>query len=240
MEWLIFELEEQIAPSIEGTIIDFETIGDFGNANGCERYKNIKPVIFGVLEKNIIHITYIKDEEYIPELLNLIKSKINELKPPLYAYNCEFEKCIIYYCLGLSLEFQELQPRDRMMKEVACKELGIPNYEDPFNGDGKLCLEAWWKGNYEDCVNHNRACLLKERDILNIDLYKLIMTKSSRRKDKIEGRPEWVSTTKKCEECNGEMVKTGQFSYVCASCGLVQARFKVKKRYRKKKYLNRR
>lgn len=164
---MIYKKEEQIAQSIEGTIIDFETIGNFSDASGCERYKNIKPVIFGILEKDIIQISYIKDEKYIPELLDLIKSKIKDLTRPLHAYNCEFEKCIIYYCLGLSLEFHELQFLEYMSKKRAVEILGIPNYEDPFKDIGKLCPEAWWKGNYEDCIKHNKACLLKERDILN-------------------------------------------------------------------------
>jgi transposase len=38
-----------------------------------------------------------------------------------------------------------------------------------------------------------------------------------------------VSTDEKCEECNGEMVKTGRFTYTCTICGLMQVRGKEKK-----------
>ncbi|HUY01407.1 MAG TPA: hypothetical protein VMV49_17730 [Candidatus Deferrimicrobium sp.] len=54
------------------------------------------------------------------------------------------------------------------------------------------------------------------------------MTKSSQRKDKIAGLPQWVTTNKKCEECKGELIKTGRFTYVCTVCGLAQHRY-VKK-----------
>ena len=48
------------------------------------------------------------------------------------------------------------------------------------------------------------------------------MTKSSRRMDKIAGRPKWVSSKKKCMECGGNMVQLRTNKYVCASCGLEQ------------------
>ena len=48
------------------------------------------------------------------------------------------------------------------------------------------------------------------------------MTKSSRRMDKIAGRPKWISTNKKCMECGGSMIQLRVNEYVCASCGLEQ------------------
>ena len=52
-------------------------------------------------------------------------------------------------------------------KRNAVRRLGIGNYGDPFDGDGKKCKEAWLRGDAIDkCIEHNRACLLKERDIL--------------------------------------------------------------------------
>jgi len=47
-----------------------------------------------------------------------------------------------------------------------------------------------------------------------------IMTKSSRRMDKIAGRTKWTSTNRKCEECGGNMVKIKKNFYVCEVCGL--------------------
>ena len=41
------------------------------------------------------------------------------------------------------------------------------NLNGPFHGDGKLIEKAWNGGNVEDCMKHNRACLLKEAEIWN-------------------------------------------------------------------------
>lgn len=163
---ILYNFKEQISSSIEGTIIDFETIGEFNeSAKECERYKDIIPVLFGTLNQEKIQISYIKSKDHIPALVNTIRDKINELTPPLYAFQNEFEKCIIYHFLGLKLEFQELQPQPFVSKRRVCEDLCIPNYEDPFNGVGILCSQAWLRGEYEDCIKHNRACLLKEADI---------------------------------------------------------------------------
>ena len=58
------------------------------------------------------------------------------------------------------------------------------------------------------------------------------MTKSSRRKDKLRGRPEWVASNEKCEECGSALVKIGVTGYICSECGLIQER--LKKRVHKK------
>ena len=50
----------------------------------------------------------------------------------------------------------------------------------------------------------------------------LIMTKSSRRMDKIAGRPKWISTKKKCMECGGSTIQLSANKYICVSCGLEQ------------------
>jgi len=57
----------------------------------------------------------------------------------------------------------------------------------------------------------------------------LFLTKSRRRKDKNMGRPEWVATDERCEECGGEMVKTSRYTYTCTVCGLMQVRHPMKK-----------
>ena len=50
----------------------------------------------------------------------------------------------------------------------------------------------------------------------------IIMTKSSRRMDKIAGRSKWSSSKMKCKECGGSMVQLRVNEYVCVSCGLEQ------------------
>ncbi|MGB2929523.1 MAG: hypothetical protein WBB70_11490, partial [Desulfobacterales bacterium] len=51
-------------------------------------------------------------------------------------------------------------------KESIVKKLGISAYDDPFPGAGVKCIDEFKRGNIENCLKHNQACLLKERDIL--------------------------------------------------------------------------
>ena len=51
-------------------------------------------------------------------------------------------------------------------KESIAKKFGIRAYDDPFPGAGVKCIEEFKRGNIENCLKHNKACLLKERDIL--------------------------------------------------------------------------
>jgi hypothetical protein len=57
-----------------------------------------------------------------------------------------------------------VQPREK--KKYAVQNMGIDNYDDPFNDEGRLCISSWQNGEYDKCIKHNRSCLLKERDIL--------------------------------------------------------------------------
>jgi hypothetical protein len=46
----------------KGTIIDVETIGEFSDCDGLERYKQIKPIVVGFLDCDMIEILYITEE----------------------------------------------------------------------------------------------------------------------------------------------------------------------------------
>ncbi|MCG2717800.1 MAG: hypothetical protein L6408_03050, partial [Nanoarchaeota archaeon] len=153
---------------IEGTIIDFETIGDFNKQfSDSRRFKDIKPVIFGILYKNKLEIHYITEQHKDVKLLDVMKNKLKELPRPFYAFNCNFERGILFHQLGIDMPFDgELQQARFETKYSARSNLNISNYDDPFNDDGLLCKEAWLKGNHQQAVQHNRSCLLKERDIL--------------------------------------------------------------------------
>ena len=61
---------------------------------------------------------------------------------------------------------KELNQEKYESKSRAVSFLGIPQYNDPFNDNGLLCMNAWLKGQTEKAIAHNRSCLLKERDIL--------------------------------------------------------------------------
>jgi len=48
------------------------------------------------------------------------------------------------------------------------------------------------------------------------------------------GKTKWTVTDKKCEECNGDMVKLQANVYVCTHCGLQQRRITKRRFFQKK------
>ena len=158
---------ENVDTSFTGTIIDFETIGAFSPYRDSRAYKDLKPVIVGALFDGELHIHYIEKKSELQSFIEDIKPLFSSLPRPWYAFNCGFEQGVTFHSLGLIHEYDhELQVWDRESKRDAVRILSIDNYDDPFNDDGKLCPKNWLKGNIDACLQHNRACLLKERDIL--------------------------------------------------------------------------
>ena len=174
----MFEHKEKIESSFDGCIIDLETTGDFSNDfSDCRRYKKIEPVIFGYLTDKELVIKCRTNKEEVAHLNEYISSVVNELDDPFYAFNADFETCILFYQINQEIIFKELNSKKYEKKEDVVRSLGIEQYGDPFNGDGYNCMRAWESGNYEAAIKHNRACLLKERDIL--------LNRGSRKPDKI-------------------------------------------------------
>ena len=164
---MIIEHKEDISSNFEGTIIDIETIGEFLNQYpDSRRYKNIQLVIFGFINRRGLHIFCAKGMEAISELKETTKDIIGSLQRPFYAFNSEFERSVLFYELGREIGFDGELQEDRESKANVRSYLGIPNYDDPFYDSGYLCMKAWENGEFDKAMAHNRACLLKERDIL--------------------------------------------------------------------------
>jgi len=164
---VIIEHKEDISSSFEGTIIDIETIGEFFNQyHDSRRYKDIQLVVFGFINRYGLHIFCAKGIEAINELKETAKNILNSLERPFYAFSSEFERGVLFYELGMQIDFDGELQRGSEPKARARKRLGIPNYDDPSYDNGYLCMKAWEAGEFDTTVRHNRACLLKERDIL--------------------------------------------------------------------------
>ena len=165
---MIIERKENISSNFEGTVIDIETIGEFLNQYpDSRRYKAIQLVIFGFINEQGLHIFCAKGMQAINELNLKTERIIDTLIRPFYAFNSEFERGVWFHQLGKMIDFDgELQRYRGESKGNARAELDIPNYDDPFNDVGKLCKQAWLRGEFDNTIKHNRACLLKERDIL--------------------------------------------------------------------------
>jgi len=164
---MIIEHKEDISSDFEGTIIDIETIGEFLNQyHDSRRYKDIKLVIFGTISRYTLNICCARGKEAIKELSEKTEELMELLQRPFYAFNSKFERGVLFYTLGRKIDFEGELQEAYESKAYACKRLGIPNYDDPFYDIGKLCSEAWENGKFKEAIAHNRACLLKERDIL--------------------------------------------------------------------------
>ena len=164
---MIIEHKEDISSNFEGTVIDIETIGEFDNRyNDSRRYKDMQLVIFGFINRHALHIFCAKGIAAISELKEKTRDIIDSLERPFYAFNSEFERSVLFYELGREIDFDRELQEGRESKANVCGYLGIPNYDDPFFDNGYLCMKAWEAGEFDRAIAHNRACLLKERDIL--------------------------------------------------------------------------
>ncbi|MEE9520424.1 MAG: hypothetical protein V3V43_01765 [Dehalococcoidales bacterium] len=164
---MIIEHREDISSNFEGTIIDIETVGEFRNQYpDSRRYKSIQLVIFGFINRDALQILCAKGMGAIEELRERTGKIIDSLERPFHAFNCNFESGVLFYELGKEIIFDGELQEPYESKARAVSDLGIPNYDDPFYDKGLWCMNAWHKGEFDAAIAHNRACLLKERDIL--------------------------------------------------------------------------
>jgi len=158
-----------------GTIIDIETIGNFDKAfNDSRRCAKLIPVCFGVITAKRLEINCIQSLEQLDELKRkIIYSLYHDLEKPFTAFNSIFEQSVFFHTFSnltnditIKKGFQrELNLNQYEAKKDAVRKLLIPNYDDPFY-NGSECKDAWELNDFKNIVAHNRACLLKERDIL--------------------------------------------------------------------------
>lgn len=161
--------EEKINSDLKGTIIDLETIGNFNNFSDSRRYKDIVPVIFGFVNNKKLQIVCAKNEKSIPLLKKKLEEIMPKLKRPFYAFQSEFERGVLFHFLNKKVKFNfELNNEKFEKKEFVVNYLKIPQYGDPFQGNGLMCMRSWVSGDIKKSIEHNRSCLLKEKDILKM------------------------------------------------------------------------
>ncbi len=164
---MIIEHKEDISSNFEGTIIDIETIGEFQNQYpDSRRYRNIHLVIFGFINRYALHMLCAKGVEAMSELREKTEKIIDGLERPFHAFNTDFERGVLFYELGKEIDFDGELQESREPKAKAVRDLSIPNYDDPFYDNGYLCMIAWKDREFYKAIAHNRACLLKEKEIL--------------------------------------------------------------------------
>jgi len=166
---MVREHQEHSSMRIKGTIIDLESTGEFDRAYppwDPRQYANINPTIFGYITGETLIQYCAEGEKEILKIVDIMNDALPGLEEPFYALNCNFEGCVITNTCGHIHPFLDVREDKYYGSKWAIREqLDIPTYDDPFHGDGLRCMHEWHQGNYEDCLRHNRACLLIERDI---------------------------------------------------------------------------
>jgi len=90
---------------------------------------------------------------------------VAELERPLQAFNCRFETGVLYHFCNIKVGIErELNARRGEAKWYVVKSLGLDRYNDPFDGSGLACKNAWLRG---EVYTQHRSCLLTERDLLH-------------------------------------------------------------------------
>jgi hypothetical protein len=166
---VIQEYRVEVKSDFEGTILDIETIGEFdpGYPYDSRHYRKFSQVVFGYVDKEQIHICCAQNPEGIEKLKLMTPGIFAALKRPYYAFNCNFESGVWFHQAGIQIDFdRELQGEPFESKKNAIPLLKISNYNDPFYDKGQLCIKAWNDLHFQKVIAHNRACLLKESDIL--------------------------------------------------------------------------
>jgi len=155
----------------KGTIIDFETTGDFDEnyqSPDPRYFGDITPTLFGYLinDKMVQYCAEGPDE--VQDLVQIISETVPMLDEPHYALNTSFERHILSRFCDLNPMLIDVRSQIYAGKKWLRDNLGLPTYNDPFDCEGYLCKVEWDKGNFEPCLKHNQACLQLERDILEI------------------------------------------------------------------------
>lgn len=179
--------QEEIETDFEGTIIDIETIGNFGTPSGffpqgqdyLSRYCNMKITTIGILSNDLLQIFIAKNEESMERFQKKVTKEMRGADSPTYAFNKSFEEGCFYWNSGhelVNLDY-ELQSKVGESKKAVVATLKINNFDDPFYDIGRKCVDAFEAGDLQSIIQHNRACLLKEHQILRKRGRKGIKTK---------------------------------------------------------------
>lgn len=154
---------------LKGTILDIETVGEFEQRfpSWDERYyTNLQPTILGYLTDDVLVQHCAEGFDEIGKLIEEMLDTIPKLESPVFALNSRFERHILKKSCNLEPLIVDVRGIVPGSKWKLREKLGIPTYDDPFNGVGRKCAIEWLNGEYEKCMKHNRACLQIERDIL--------------------------------------------------------------------------
>jgi len=190
--------------AFEGAVIDLETDEQpfSDDLKGAHRYRNFSVTCCGFLDKNIIEIIAGTSQSSDELFVRAIDEKVKKTDQPYCAFNAGFDMALLSKLLKRDIQFQrELQQYEMQKKEYFRQNLGISNFDDPFNGQGFLAAKEWTnylKTGDVNCVKkiiaHNLACVSTEYAFLILQGYREIKQNSC--KAFLEGKNELL-----CDNC---------------------------------------
>lgn len=167
-----------------GAVIDLETDGqpfsdEFCGAGRCKLQSAVSCAIL-----NEDHIEVIAKIWETPDgvFVKEVEKSLAKTKHPYYAFNAGFDVAILSKLLCNQVLFdRELQQRAFQSKGRYRQNLGVPNFDDPFQDKGELAGLEWKKHlktkereSVKKIMAHNLACVLKEYCILVRGGYRVI------------------------------------------------------------------
>ncbi len=174
----ILELETYGLPwkTFEGAVIDLETNEQpfLDNLKGANRFKNHTVTCCGFLDRNAIEIIARTDELSDESFVKAVNERLNATTRPYHAFNAGCDMALISKLLKRPIPFdQELQRFERQNKEYYRQDLGLPNFGDPYRGQGYIAAKEWTRyleTRDIECIKkimaHNFACLCTEYGFL--------------------------------------------------------------------------
>ncbi len=163
-------IEEKNESNFKGSIIHIDTTGNLRTEfQDSRQYSEVKPFVIGTIDKSKLKIEYAEDRASMAQLRSRITDLLKELEKPLYAFNAPFVQAVLFHFAEEKIEIEgELNRKTFETRLFAINALNIPQYDDPFNDQDKMCSIIWLtvSGEHQKCIAHVKACLLKERDIL--------------------------------------------------------------------------
>lgn len=161
--------------NFEGAIIDLESDSApfIDYLQGAYQYSKHSAISFGILDKDFVEVIAKTCNATDSQFANEVEQSLEKRKHPYYGFNTELDMALLSNLLGSEIIFDGEIRIERVKKELQVRNVGVSNFDDPFNGDGSLASFSWKKHletketkYIQDVLAHNRACILKEYSLL--------------------------------------------------------------------------
>jgi hypothetical protein len=177
-------------------IVDTEICNDITNPKGGDwLYENSDIITVGILQGNDITIIQREKADKIEDYISAIKKIIPER---FYAFNWKMEKFGLKGFTKKEYHVEEIKPfmgkgfnKIRFFEELKSIISPMDELKDPLNDDSSLVQTKYEQEKYEEIIQHNLNCVVKEAYILK---FKPALIKKF--KDKLDSKG-WYQNDKK-------------------------------------------